>query len=190
MLCTTHCFSKGSICCQLLLASFYIKHISNLKHALQFRNIHSIVIVSTQKCLETEVSQSVMHCLMRCITHPGLQAQLKEQKRGRLGEAPEGCFSGLEVSLLLPGGELILKGHALRALPPAEAHVTHSQHNSPQGQVPGIVCLPCQPFSAALHCQAIHLTFSLSFLNVVYNPSRQKREWYWLECDETSMWET
>ena len=87
---------------------------------------------------------------MQCITRPGLQAQLEGQKHGRLGEAPEGCLSRLEVSLLLPSSELILKGHALRALPTAKAHVTHPQHNSPQGQVPGIVCLPCQPFSAAL----------------------------------------
>ncbi len=91
---------------------------------------------------------------MRCITHPGLQAQVTTKKHEKQGEAPEGCLSGLEVSLLLPGGELVLKGHALRALPAAEAHVTHSQHNSPQGQVPAAVCLPCQPFSAALHCQA------------------------------------
>ena len=113
-----------------------------------------------QKSLENtfflKIAQCVLHCPMQCITHLGLQAQLKEQRHGRLGEAPEGCFSGLEVPLLLPGSQLVLKGHALRALPPAEAHVTHSQHNSPQGQVPGIVCLPCQSFSAALHCHAVN----------------------------------
>ena len=131
-----------------------------------------------QKSLENnfsfKIAQCVLHCPMQCITRPGLQAQLKEQKRGSLSEAPEGCLIRLEVSLLLPGSELILKGHALRAPPPAEAHVTHSQHNSPQGQVPGIVCLPCQPFSAALHCQAINQSASFSSLNFVYDSSLQK----------------
>ena len=87
-----------------------------------------------------------------------LASTCEEREARETGEAPEGCLSRLEVSLLLPGGQLVLKGHALRALPPAEAHVTHSQHNSPQGQVPGIVCLPCQSFSPALRCQAVHQT--------------------------------
>lgn len=95
---------------------------------------------------------------MQCITHPSLQAQVTVHQHGKEGKAPEGCLSGLEFSLLLPGSELVLKRHALRALPPAEAHVTHPQHNSPQGQVPGVVCLPCQPLSAALRCQATNQT--------------------------------
>ena len=48
-----------------------------------------------------------------------------------LCNGPEGSFSGLEVSSLLPGSQLILQGHALRALPPTEPHVTHPQHNRP-----------------------------------------------------------
>ncbi len=99
---------------------------------------------------------------LRCIAlgnalyTPWLASTGDDKEAWETGEAPEGCLSRLEVPLLLPGSQLVLKGHALRALPAAEAHVTHSQHNSPQGQVPGIVCLPCQPFSATLHCQAVN----------------------------------
>ena len=158
VLCGAHCSSKECICCQLLVATFYVENLHKSSRKTFFTGIHSAA------------------CIAQCntVTHPGLQAQVKKKKHKKQDEAPEGCLSGLEVSLLLPGSQLVLKGHALRALPPAEAHVTHSQHNSPQGQVPGIVCLPCQPFSAALHYQAINQIVSFSSLSCVYNSSLQK----------------
>ncbi len=43
-----------------------------------------------------------------------LASTCEEREARETGEAPEGCLSRLEVSLLLPGGQLVLKGPATR----------------------------------------------------------------------------